>query len=129
LAKADFEDAKAGDDEEHYKVPDDLAAGHTSKTAANYSVTIDVLKRLIADSLKIFGQVSYRWYKFLRLTEPPLLPLALKRKGVADVRELAPLKRPKVLHLEKPDLEAGKGQLILNALRTVLRDDHAQCQK
>jgi len=89
-------------------------------------VTIDVLKRLTADSLEIFGQVSHRWHKFLRLTEQPLLPPALKRKGVADVRELAPLKRPKVLYLEKPDSEAGKDQLILKALRTVLRDNYTQ---
>jgi superfamily II DNA helicase RecQ len=36
------------------------------------------------------------------------------------------LKRPKVLHLEKPGSEARKDQLILKALRTVLRDDYAQ---
>lgn len=125
LAKADFEDAGAGDDEEHYEVPDDLAAGHTGETAANYGVTIDVLKRLTADSLEIFGQVSHWWHKFLRLTEqPPLLP-ALKRKGAADVKKLAPLKQPKVLYLKKLDLEAGKDQLILEVLWTVLRDDYA----
>jgi hypothetical protein len=58
--KADFEDAADGDDAEQYEIPDDLAASHTSQTAANYGVTIDVLKRLTADSLEIFGQVSYR---------------------------------------------------------------------
>jgi hypothetical protein len=36
------------------------------------------------------------------------------------------LKRLKVLHLEKPDAEAGKDQLILKALQTVLWDDYAQ---
>ena len=38
------------------------------------------------------------------------------------------MKRPKVLHLEKPDAEAGKDQLILKALRALraLRNDHAQ---
>jgi hypothetical protein len=73
LAKADFEDTGASDDEEHYEIPDDLAAGYTGQTAANYSVTINVLKRLTANSLNIFGQVSYRWYTFLKLTEQPLL--------------------------------------------------------
>lgn len=124
--KADFEDGSAGDDEEHYEIPDDLAAGHTGQTAANYGVTIDVLKRLTADSLEIFGQVSHRWHTFLKLAEQPSSQPALKRKGAADVRELTPLKRPKVLRLEKPDSKVGKDQLILQALRTVLRDDHAQ---
>jgi hypothetical protein len=57
--KADFKDARPGDDEEHYKVLDNLAAGHTGGTAANYSITIDILKRLTADFLEIFRQVSY----------------------------------------------------------------------
>jgi hypothetical protein len=58
-AKADFEE---GDDNdvERYKIPDNLAACYTGRTAANYGVTIDVLKRLTADSLEVFGQVSYR---------------------------------------------------------------------
>jgi hypothetical protein len=60
LAKADFDNIRPGDDKEHYEVPDDLAAGHTGRTAANYGMTINVLKRLTADSLEIFGQVSYR---------------------------------------------------------------------
>jgi hypothetical protein len=37
-----------------------------------------------------------------------------------DVRELTLLKGPKILPLEKPDLEMGKDQLILKALRAVL---------
>jgi hypothetical protein len=123
-AKADFEEAD-DDDTEQYEVPDDLAASHTGQTAANYGVIIDVLKRLTADSLEIFGQVSHRWHAFLKLIEQPS-SLPAKRKGVADVRELTPLKRPKVLGLERPNLETGRDQLILNALRTVLRDDHAQ---
>ena len=57
--KADFEEADDDDDTEQYEVPDDLAASHTGQTAANYGVTIDVLKRLTADSLEIFGQVSH----------------------------------------------------------------------
>ena len=62
----------------------------------------------------------------LKLTERPSPPSSLKRKGAADARELTPLKRPKVLPLAKPSSEASKDQLILQALRTVLRDDHAQ---
>lgn len=59
LAKADFEDI--GDkDTENYKVPDNLTACHTGHTVVNYSITIDVLKRLTAESLEVFGQVSYR---------------------------------------------------------------------
>ena len=85
-----------------------------------------MLKRLTADSLEIFGQVSHRWHTFLKLTEQPSSQPAPKRKGVADVRELIPFKRPKVLHLAKPDSEARKDQLILNALRAVLQDDQAQ---
>jgi hypothetical protein len=62
----DFEDGKDNHDEsEQYKVPDNLAASHTGQTAANYSVTIDILKRLMAESLEIFRQVRHRWHKFL----------------------------------------------------------------
>jgi hypothetical protein len=68
--KADFEDDD-DDDAERYEIPDDLAACHIGRTAANYGVTIDVLKRLTADSLEIFGQVSHRWHKFLHLIREP----------------------------------------------------------
>ncbi len=71
-------------------------------------MTINVLKRLTADSLKIFRQVSHQWHKFLKPVKQPLLQPALKRKGIADVRELTPLKRPKVLYLKKLSLEASK---------------------
>ncbi|VTO90231.1 unnamed protein product [Fusarium graminearum] len=64
--RADLEDGGDDHDEsEQYEVPDDLAASHTGQTAANYGVTIDILKRLTAESLEIFGQVSHRWHKFL----------------------------------------------------------------
>jgi superfamily II DNA helicase RecQ len=130
LAKADFEDDDDSDDTERYEIPDDLAACHTGRTAANYGVTIDVLKHLTADSLEIFGQVSHRWHRFLHLVkEPPSSPppSSLKRKGAVDVTGPTPSKRPRILPpLQKPDLETGRDQLILNALRAVLRDDHAQ---
>ncbi len=125
-AKADFKDTSNSNDKEQYEIPDDLVASYTGQTAANYGVTINVLKRLTADSLKIFRQVSHWQHKFLKPVKQPLLQPALKRKGIADVRELTPLKRPKVLYLKKPSLEASKDQLILQALRTVLRDDYAQ---
>ncbi|KFY65576.1 hypothetical protein V496_02463 [Pseudogymnoascus sp. VKM F-4515 (FW-2607)] len=40
-----------------YEIPDDLAVSHTTKTAENYGVTIDLLKRLTAESLEIFGSL------------------------------------------------------------------------
>lgn len=43
---------------EQYEIPDDLAVSHTTKTAENYGVSIDLLKRLTAESLEIFGKVS-----------------------------------------------------------------------
>jgi hypothetical protein len=72
LAKADFNDNN-DDNAERYKIPNDLAAYYIRQTAANYSVIINVLKRLTADSLKVFRQVSYRWHKFLYLIREPLL--------------------------------------------------------
>jgi hypothetical protein len=62
---ADFKDDEEHDESENYEAPDDLAACHTGKTAANYGMTIDILKRLTAESLEVFGQVSYRWHRFL----------------------------------------------------------------
>jgi hypothetical protein len=89
--KADFEGGD-DDDAERYEVPDNLAACHTGRTAANYGVTIHVLKRLTADSLEVFGQVSHRWHKFLHLTGEPSSTPSLKRKTTVDARELPPLK-------------------------------------
>jgi hypothetical protein len=95
------------DDAERYEIPNNLAAYHTRRTAANYGVTIDMLRRL-TDSLEIIGQVSHRWHKFLRLIGEPSSQPSRERKGAVDVIELTPLKRPKILPLEKPDLETGK---------------------
>lgn len=53
--KADFDDDDDDDDAERYEIPDDLAASHTGRTAEHYGVTIDVLKRLTAESLEVFG--------------------------------------------------------------------------
>ncbi|OBT39611.1 hypothetical protein VE00_10743 [Pseudogymnoascus sp. WSF 3629] len=53
VKKADFEDDEDDDDSEQHEIPDDLAASHTTKTAENYGVTINVLKRLTAESLEI----------------------------------------------------------------------------
>ena len=65
ITKADFEDTSNSNNKEQYEIPDDLAASHMSQIVANYGVIINMLKYLIADSLEIFGQVSYQWYKFL----------------------------------------------------------------
>ncbi|KFZ22996.1 hypothetical protein V502_02525, partial [Pseudogymnoascus sp. VKM F-4520 (FW-2644)] len=69
VKKADFENDDDDNNSEQYEILDDLAASHTTKTAENYSVTIDVLKRLTAESLEIFSQ-------------PKILPL---NKAVSEV--------------------------------------------
>lgn len=89
------------------KIPDDLAACHTGRPAANYGVTID-LKKLTADSLEIFGQVSPSVAKSLDLVEQQSSQSQLKRKGAVDVREMTPFKRSKILPLAK--LSMGVGQ-------------------
>ena len=111
--KADFKDTSDSNNEEQYKILDDLAASYIGQIAANYNITINILKYLIADSLKIFKQVSYQQYKFLKLIKRLLSQLALKRKGAADIIELTPLKQPKVIYLKKLSAEARKDQLIL----------------
>ncbi|KAL6359132.1 hypothetical protein LRP88_09333 [Fusarium phalaenopsidis] len=137
-ARADFEDGDDDDESEQYEAPDDLAACHTGQTAANYGVTIDVLKRLTAESLDIFGQVSRRWHKFLgcdaqqqSALEPPPSTSSSKRKGAAESggeekKCHPPRKRAKIASLEK--LRAGmtaavgdkkKDDMILRALRAV----------
>ncbi|KFZ20168.1 hypothetical protein V501_00278 [Pseudogymnoascus sp. VKM F-4519 (FW-2642)] len=125
VKNADFENDDDDGDSEQYEIPDDVAASHTSKTAENYGVTIDVLKHLTAESLEIFGQVSYRWHKFLGLIEQPSSQPSLKRKCM-DVGGLTPRKRPKILPLNKAISEVASEQALLKALRAVLRDDHAQ---
>ena len=50
-----------------------------------------------------------------------------KRKGSADVQEeLTPVKRPKVLQLKEADSAPSQDHIVLEALRSVIRDDHAQ---
>ncbi|KAL2201943.1 hypothetical protein CC79DRAFT_1351456 [Sarocladium strictum] len=70
---------------EQYKVPDDLAATHSTATAANYGVTADILKRLTADSLEVFGRVSRRWHRFLNLDRAPCTALTALRKRRASM--------------------------------------------
>ncbi len=129
------DDSDGDDDGERYEVPDDLAASHTGRTATKYGVTIDVLKRLTAESLEVFGQVSRRWHRFLHLLEPlsaappaplPPPPPSVKRRRVAAKEEETAARRPRVLSVEKPCVGTGGGQLILEALRALLRDDYAQ---
>lgn len=93
-------------------------------------MTIEVLKLLTANSLEIFGQVSHRWRKFLKLTEQsssqPLSQPILKRNGVMNAGGLTPRKRLRILPLNKVVVSAvASEQALLKALRTVLRDDHA----
>ena len=132
VKKADFENEDDDDDNdsEQYEIPDDLAASHMTKTAEGYSVSIDVLKRLTPESLEIFRQVSYRWHRFLGLIEQPSSQPSSnappKRKGVVDAAELTPRKRPKILPLQGAVSQAASEQALLEALRAVLRDDHAQ---
>jgi hypothetical protein len=68
IAKANFEDINDNSTEQ-YETPDDLAASYTGQIVANYSITINILKRLTADSLEVFEQVSHRWHIFLKLTQ------------------------------------------------------------
>ncbi|KAG4274817.1 hypothetical protein FPRO04_14476 [Fusarium proliferatum] len=150
--RADFEDGEDDHDEsEQYEVPDDLAASHTGQTAANYGVTIDILKRLTAESLEIFGQVSHRWHKFLGCDKSSSLLSSPSGKKVEPIprqdREVKeghpPRKRAKVTSLEA--LQAGKigvkekekqekekneeeeeEDMIIRALRAVLRNNNAR---
>ncbi|KAL2203436.1 hypothetical protein CC79DRAFT_1390855 [Sarocladium strictum] len=112
---------------EQYKVPDDLAAAHSTATAANYSVTADILKRLIANSLKVFGRVSRQWHRFLNLDQAPCIALTASRKRRASTAAKpeetlvrTPAKRPKPLLLRRPG--EYKGDMILAGLQAVLRN-------
>ncbi|KAJ6438049.1 recq family helicase [Purpureocillium lavendulum] len=133
-AVPDFEDDEEHDESENYEVPDDLAACHTGQTAANYGVTIDILKRLTAESLEVFGQVSHRWHKFLEVPEASLersrapgAPATKRTQAAAGIAESQKPTRPKVLQLKKEESGSGGGDdCILRALRTVLRNDDAQ---
>ncbi|KAM0362018.1 hypothetical protein ACHAO7_011321 [Fusarium culmorum] len=132
--RADFEDGGDDDESERYETPDDLAACHTGQTAANYGVTIDVLKRLTAEPLDVFGQVSRRWHKFLGCDAQQ--QSALKRRytaeSVGEERKCQPpRKRAKIASLENMRASAvaaedKKDDMILQALRAVLRDEDAQ---
>jgi superfamily II DNA helicase RecQ len=88
LEKADFEETD--DDQEHYEALDDLAAGHSTQTSASHGVTIDVLKRLTAESLEVFGQVSHRWHRFLGLVEPVQQQARLLTEPIQQRDRLSP---------------------------------------
>lgn len=127
-AKADFHFEDDNDDEEQYEMPDDLAASHTGRTAAHYGVTIDVLKNLSAESLEVFGQVSRRWHRFLGLDNCSYQGLGPERKRKALVEGAEPpgRKRPKVLPFLEHSGKPSQHHQLLEGLRTVLRDNHAQ---
>ncbi|EXM14239.1 hypothetical protein FOTG_17350 [Fusarium oxysporum f. sp. vasinfectum 25433] len=146
--RADFEDGEDDyDKSEQYKVPDNLAASHTGQTAANYGVTINILKRLTAKSLEIFRQVSHRWHKFLGcddkssslLSSPSGKKVEPIPRQDREVKEgHPPRKQAKVTSLEA--LQAGKigvkekekneeeeeEDIIIRALRAVLRNNNAR---
>jgi hypothetical protein len=110
-------------------------------------VTIDVLKRLTAESLEIFGQVSHRWHKFLGCGTSSSLLLSPSGEKVKPIprqdREVKeghpPRKWAKITSLEALQagkLQAGKNKeeeeeeekedIIIQALQAVLRDDNAR---
>ncbi|KAG6078868.1 hypothetical protein E4U15_004050 [Claviceps sp. LM218 group G6] len=77
-AKADFgEGDYYGEDEdedepERYEDPDYSVATWTTTPADRYCVTKGIMmKRLTAESLEKFGQVSRQWHEFLKLDSPP----------------------------------------------------------
>jgi superfamily II DNA helicase RecQ len=133
-ARADFADDIGEDEEgEQYESPDDLAAAHTTETSANYGVTIDILKRLTAESLEVFGKVSRRWHKFLGLDQDASSAAENEASKVErcdddDGCQVRPRKRAKIMKLENtPAAEKTPSRdAILKALRVALRDDHAQ---
>ncbi|KAL3952872.1 hypothetical protein ACCO45_012815 [Purpureocillium lilacinum] len=132
-AVPDFEDDEEHDESENYEVPDDLAACHTGQTASNYGATIDILKRLTAESLEVFGQMSHWWHKFLHVDEAslersraPEAP-AKRTQPAAGIAESQRPTRPNVLQLKKEESgSSGGDDCVLRALRSVLRNDDAQ---
>ncbi|KFZ12997.1 hypothetical protein V502_06828 [Pseudogymnoascus sp. VKM F-4520 (FW-2644)] len=100
VKKADFDNGEDDDDSEQY------------------GVTIDVLKRLAAESLKIFGQVpgAHRATVITVIITPP------KWRCVVDAGGLT----LKILPLNKAVSEVASEQALLRALWEVLRDDHSQ---
>jgi hypothetical protein len=137
--KSDFdqdEDEDEANKGEQYEVADDLAASHTGQTAEHYGVTIDILKRLTADSLETFRQVSDRWHQFLGLTkekeerekvekvEKEREKKEQKRRYTA-VSQLV-VKRPKILPLQTVPDEQGIDRVVMKALQQVTRDEQAQ---
>ncbi|KAF5544142.1 recQ family helicase [Fusarium napiforme] len=84
--QADFDEGDEDEeydpeDQEQYEEPDDIAAGHTSRVAEHYGVTMDIVKRLSAESLRVFKQVSHRWHVFLGCAPPRLPRGRMERKG------------------------------------------------
>ena len=125
--RADFDKEEDDDnDGEQYQVADDLAAAHTGNTAANYGVTIDIIKKLSADSLETFRQVSHRWHQFLGLVDADRGVSAGKRKNDSGPLQKPTSKRPRILPLDWLSSEQASNDAILSALRSILRDDRAQ---
>ncbi|KAG6237706.1 hypothetical protein E4U25_002430 [Claviceps purpurea] len=103
-AKADFgEGDYYGDDEDEEESERDyLPADWTTTPADRYCVTKGIMmKRLTADSLEKFGQVSRQWHEFLKLDRPPVLEKRRLRSGyIAECRSSESSKRPCLVKLE-----------------------------
>ncbi|KAG5947587.1 hypothetical protein E4U60_002935 [Claviceps pazoutovae] len=103
-AKADFgEGDYYGDDEDEDESERDyLPAAWTTTPADRYCVTKGIMmKRLTADSLEKFGQVSRQWHEFLNLDRPSVLEKRRLHPGyTAECRSSESSKRPCLVKLE-----------------------------
>ncbi|KAG5917013.1 hypothetical protein E4U61_003116 [Claviceps capensis] len=102
-AKADFgEGDYYGDDEDEDESERDyLPAAWTTTPTDRYCVTKGIMmKRLTADSLEKFGQVSRQWHEFLKLDRPPILEKRRLHPGyTAECRSSESSKRPCLVKL------------------------------
>ncbi|SCV61242.1 uncharacterized protein FFFS_15811 [Fusarium fujikuroi] len=124
VMQADFEDGDEDEEEdweEKYEQPDDLAAGHTSKTAEHYGVTMDIVKRLSTESLRVFSQVSYRWHAFLGCAPPPPERAKVRRKCHPDAEhengcqaEAAARESPEVTEAADDDIKQALRKALCN---------------
>ncbi|KAI1067942.1 hypothetical protein LB507_004186, partial [Fusarium sp. FIESC RH6] len=110
--RADFKDSSNNNKSEQYKTPNNLATYHTSQTATNYSITINILKRLTAESLDVFRQ-----YTAKSTGEERKYKLPQKQAKIASLKNL----RTSAIVANK-----RKNNTILQALQAILRDKGAQ---
>ncbi|PMD63724.1 uncharacterized protein K444DRAFT_522452, partial [Hyaloscypha bicolor E] len=94
--------------------------------AANYGITIDILKRLIANSLEIFGQlILLKQPKILPLEKPDLGTgkdqLILKALRASLLVTILPTGRGKSLVFIVPAILSGSGVTIMVVPYTELK--------